>query len=286
MDINEKMKLCFNDEMLNNKILTENEKKVLASLMYSYQICSKSHDNEIIRSMDAIRKDTQMSNSALYDAIRNLDSLYHMIERKAGKSRVNGQPSIGSTFKLNFDAILNPPKERIRFDFSKMKKSSETPINTVDIDTVIDADIDTNIGINTDIITDKDTDISKEVNIDINKDIITNKDIDIESNRDNEIEKDVVFENEKVNISNNSLINLDYYFPSGLQSYRVLEIKSQLEELINYIPKLDYNQILTHLSSIYQFITQHKDSLISWKIDELREKVQEVGGVRIREVLK
>ena len=273
MDIDEKMKLCFNDELLNNKILTANEKKVLGSLMYSYQICSKSHDDEIIRSMDAIMKDTHMNKNALYDAVRSLESLYHMIERKAGKSRVYGQPSIGSTFKLNFDAIFNPPKERVRFDFSKMKKSSETSINTVDIDT--------DIVVDTDIVTDIDTDTSKEVNTNIDKD----KDIDIESNIGNEIGKEVVFENEIESIGNNSLINLDYYFPSGsLQSYSVLEIKSQLEELINYIPKLEYNQILTHTSSINQFITQHKDSLISWKIDELRDRVQEVVGARIREV--
>ena len=33
MDIKEKMKMCFNDELMENKILTENEKKVLASYM-------------------------------------------------------------------------------------------------------------------------------------------------------------------------------------------------------------------------------------------------------------
>lgn len=269
------MELCFNDELLKNEILTENEKKVLASLMYSYKICSKSKDNEIIRSMDALRKDIQVSTTALYDAVRSLESLYHMIERKAGESRGKQKSSVASTFKLNFETIFNPPKERAKFDFSKDIKSSETLINTVDtdIDTVID--IDTNI------------DIDTSINKNIDKVINTNKDIDIESNIGNEIEKDkdVVFENEIVNIGNNSLINLDYYFPSGsLQSYRVLEIKSQLEELINYIPKLEYNQILTHISSINQLITQHKDSLISWKIDELRNRVQDVVGVRIREI--
>ena len=202
MDINEKMKICFNDELLNNKILTENEKKVLASLMYSYQICSKSHDNEVIRSMDAIMKDTRMNKNALYDAVRSLESLYHMIERKAGKSRVHGQPSIGSTFKLNIDAIFNPPKERVRFDFSKMKKSSETPINTVDIVTDVDVGI----------VTDKDIDTSKEVNIDIDTDIIKNKEIgeDTNTNIDKVSGKDVIFENE-VNIDSNEGFNYNIY---------------------------------------------------------------------------
>ena len=111
MDIKEKMQLCFNNELLENKILTENEKKVLASLMYSYQICKVAKDNEIIRSMDALRKDVKISNNNLYDAIRSLESLYHMIERTAGVSRGKEKSSIASKFKLNFDTIFNSIKE-------------------------------------------------------------------------------------------------------------------------------------------------------------------------------
>jgi len=174
MDIKEKMKMCFNDELIENKILTENEKKVLASLMYSYMICKESKDNIIIRSMDALRRDIRISNNNMYDAIRNLESLYHMIERTAGESRGKERSSIASQFKLNFDAINNPPKERMKFDFSKKIKPSETSINTVVIDTV--TDIDTNI----DIV--KDT--NKEPSIDIVNNINTIND------------KDLVFENE------------------------------------------------------------------------------------------
>lgn len=170
MDIKEKMKMCFNDELIENKILTENEKKVLASLMYSYMICKESKNNIIIRSMDALRKDIRISKNDMYDAIRNLESLYHMIERTAGESRGKERSSIASQFKLNFDVINNPPKERMKFDFSKKTKPSETSINTAVIDTVTDIDIV--------------KDINKETSIDIVNNINTIND------------KDVVFENE------------------------------------------------------------------------------------------
>lgn len=195
MDINEKMKRCFNDELLENKILTENEKKVLASLMYSYQICKEAKDNVIIRAMSELRKDIKISTNDMYDAIRNLESLYHMIERTAGESRGKEKSSIASQFKLNFDAILHPPKEYVRFDFTKIKKSSETSINTVDTDIVTDTVIDTD--------TNKETNINKESNID--NDI--NKEIDIVC----DIDDDVVFENEIDNekeITDNN--NFDY----------------------------------------------------------------------------
>ena len=272
MDINEKMKICFNDELLNNKILTENEKKVLASLMYSYQICSKSHDNEVIRSMDAIMKDTRMNKNALYDAVRSLESLYHMIERKAGKSRVHGQPSIGSTFKLNIDAILNPPKERVRFDFSKMMKSSETPINTVDID----------IGI--DIVTDKDIDTSKEVNIDIDKDIIKNKEIgeDTNTNIDKVSGKDVIFENE-VNIDSNEGFNYDIYkdrktWHSSLPD-EMNQSDYEKEKIIFELYQLhDYDSILNKIEEIENLFKRGcSDKYRERILHILNEKSNEIG---------
>ena len=196
MDFEEKMKLCFNDELIENKILTENEKKVLASLMYSYMICKESKNNTIIRSMDALREDIQISTNDMYDAIRNLESLYHMIERTAGESRAKGKPSIASQFKLNFDAINNPPKERMKFDFSKKIKPSETSINTIVIDTV--TDIDTNIVKDTNI--DRDTIINEGTNTIIDKEIVSDIDekrkIDIDCDVEDNQVNDVVFENE------------------------------------------------------------------------------------------
>lgn len=227
MDITEKMKMCFNDELMGNKILTENEKKVLASLMYSYQICKEAKDNIIIRSMDALRKDIQINKNDMYDAIRNLESLYHMIERTAGESRGKEKSSIASKFKLNFDAIFNPPKERRKFDFSKFMKSSETSINTIDIDTDIgtDTDINKDKETNTDIIIDNDTNIDVVTDKNTKFDIIVDNVKETALVPDNIKEttlvldnitkeddgiisgKEVVFENE----INNVEINYDIY---------------------------------------------------------------------------
>lgn len=160
MNINEKITLCLSDELIENKILTENEKKVLASLLYSYKVSKKAKDNIVIRAMDAIRKDIQINKNDMYEAVRNLETIYHMIERTPGESRGKEKSKVASVFKLNFDVIFNPPKEPIRFDFSKEIKSSKTSINTTGtgtgIGTIIDIGfdigntIDSNVGISSD----------------------------------------------------------------------------------------------------------------------------------------
>ena len=264
MEISEKMKICFNDELMENKILTENEKKVLASLMYSYQICKQAKDNIIIRAMSDLRKDIKISNNDMYDAIRNLESLYHMVERTAGESRGKEKSSIASQFKLNFEAILNPPKEPVKFDFSKMKKSSETSINTVDIDTDLDTDID--------IITDIDKDNNTSTNI--------NNNIDIE------IDKSVVFENEINSEKDDYSIELDNYLVRNtIQTYDDIQVKSQLNEMIYNIKQIDdTKQLLPTIDAIYHFITEHKDKFKSWRVFDLKTKIQDVISIRFKEL--
>lgn len=285
MDIKEKMKLCFNDELIENKILTENEKKVLASLMYSYMICKESKDNIIIRSMDALRKDIKINKNDMYDAIRNLESLYHMIERTAGESRGKERSSIASQFKLNFEAILHPPKERLKFDFSKKAKSSETSINTAVIDTI--TDIDTNIVKDTNI--DRDTVINEGTNTIIDKDI--KKDAEIDTNRSNDIEiekvNDVVFENE---ISNNSIYNIlynldNYFINSNLQTYDDIQVKSQLNEMISSFKHVkDIKQLIPILYKIFDYIKEHQDKFISWRVEELKDKIELIMNHRFKEL--
>lgn len=130
MNIKEKMNLCLSDELLENTVLSENEKKVLAALLYSYKVCSKSHNGEIIRSTEQLRKESQIRKSDMYDALRNLDKLYHMVERVSGESRVDGKTAKASVFKLNFKAIFNPPKTPVKFNFFEEMQSSETPMGT------------------------------------------------------------------------------------------------------------------------------------------------------------
>lgn len=151
MNIDEKMKLCFNDKLETNEVLTKNEKKVIASLLYSYKVCKEAKNCTIIRAMTALRKDVGINTNALYDALRNLEELYHMIDRTPGETRTIGKPSKATKFILHFDKIFNPPVESKKFDFSKELESLEKPIDkaSIDTDTVIDIDankdIDTNV---------------------------------------------------------------------------------------------------------------------------------------------
>lgn len=117
MDIKEKMNLCLSEEILENTILTENEKKVLAALLYSYKVCSKSHNGEIIISMGQLLKESELNVNDMYDAWRNLELLYHMVERTSGGKRIKGKRATPATFKFNFEAISNPPKSPKKFDF-------------------------------------------------------------------------------------------------------------------------------------------------------------------------
>ena len=130
MDIKEKMNLCLSDELLENTVLSENEKKVLAALLYSYKVCTKSHDGEIIRSTEQLRKESQIRKSDMYDALRKLDKLYHMVERVSGESRTEGKAAKASVFKLNFKTIFNPPKVPMKFNFFEETDPSETPMGT------------------------------------------------------------------------------------------------------------------------------------------------------------
>lgn len=145
MDIKEKMNLCFNENLESNEVLTVNEKKVLAALMYSYKVCKMSKDGEVIRSMTELRKDVKMNINKLYDALRNLENLYGMIERAPGKTRKAGEKSTASLFKLHFDKILNPPKEKKKFDFTEELKSPEKPINKANTDTNTKTDTETKV---------------------------------------------------------------------------------------------------------------------------------------------
>lgn len=130
MDIKEKMNLCLSDELLENTVLSENEKKVLAALLYSYKVCSKSHDGEIIRTTEQLRKESQIRKSDMYDALRKLDKLYHMVERVSGESRTEGKAAKASVFKLNFKTIFNPPKTPMKFNFFEETDPSETSMGT------------------------------------------------------------------------------------------------------------------------------------------------------------
>lgn len=136
MDIKKKMKLCFNDKLESNTILTENEKKVLAALLYSYKVCKDAKDGIVIRGTDKIRKDVKIKNSSMYDALRNLECVYSMLEWTRGEKRELGKPAKAAQFKLNFQNIFNPPTEPVKFSFEEELKSSEMTMGTASTNTI------------------------------------------------------------------------------------------------------------------------------------------------------
>ena len=138
MNIQEKMKICFSNALMENTILTDNEKKVLAVLLYSYQVCSKKNDDDsFFMSMTKLRKEASIKYNDMYDAIRNLELLYHMIERIPGESWTKGQKVKASKWYLNFEAIFNPPTECVKFVFPVGAKPSETSMGTINKNKII-----------------------------------------------------------------------------------------------------------------------------------------------------
>ena len=81
-------------------------------------------------------------------------------------------------------------------------------------------------------------------------------------------------------------INLDSYFVySDIQTYDVIQVKSQLNEMINNIKHVeDEKQYLPTLYKILDYINEHKNYIRSWKVEELKEKVQDVMTFRYREI--
>ena len=180
-----KMDSVFNDALKNNEILSLNEKKVLASLLYSWQRSSEAKNNGVlIRPISKIREDTAIKMNYLYDALYNLEFLYGMIERKKIPYEIGAKRGMVNTFKLNFKRIFNPPIEVVKFDFSEELKSPETSMGNIDIDIDIDKDIHTDIDI------DKEKEIETDIDIHTDTDIDTDKDIDIDTDKDIDIHTD------------------------------------------------------------------------------------------------
>ncbi len=123
-------------------------------------------------------------------------------------------------------------------------------------------------------------------NID-NKDNIKNVDnINNKKNKENILNNTLnnnILDNKLIN---NDLINIDYYFiNSSLQTYDDIQVKSQLNDMINSFNHVDdIKQLLPTQDKIIDYIKEHQDKLKSWKVEELKEKVQDVMTFRYREI--
>lgn len=114
----------------NSKVLSDNAKKVLAGLLYSYAVSKPAKVTGVLCISNSIlRKAVGMKNENMLSALRELE-MYNLIERNAGMARIEGQKSIASEYIIHFDALKKPIEELSFDDIFGDPKSSETPMGT------------------------------------------------------------------------------------------------------------------------------------------------------------
>ena len=126
----EKMYGRMPETVKNSKVLSDNAKKVLAGLLYSYAVSKPAKVTGVLCiSNNMLRKAVGMKNETMLSAIRELE-MYNLIERNAGMARTEGQKSIASEYVIHFDALKKPIDELSFDDIFGDPKSSETPMGT------------------------------------------------------------------------------------------------------------------------------------------------------------
>ena len=126
----EKMYGRMPETVKNSKVLSDNAKKVLAGLLYSYAVSKPAKVTGVLCiSNSMLRKAVGMKNENMLSALRELE-MYNLIERNAGMARIEGQKSIASEYIIHFDALKKPIEELSFDDIFGDPKSSETPMGT------------------------------------------------------------------------------------------------------------------------------------------------------------
>ena len=126
----EKMYGRMPETVKNSKVLSDNAKKVLAGLLYSYAVSKPAKETGVLCISNSIlRKAVGMKNENMLSALRELE-MYNLIERNAGMARIEGQKSIASEYIIHFDALKKPIEELSFDDIFGDPKSSETPMGT------------------------------------------------------------------------------------------------------------------------------------------------------------
>ena len=126
----EKMYGRMPETVKNSKVLSDNAKKVLAGLLYSYAVSKPAKVTGVLCiSNSMLRKAVGMKNENMLSALRELE-MYNLIERNAGMARIDGQKSIASEYIIHFDALKKPIEELSFDDIFGDPKSSETPMGT------------------------------------------------------------------------------------------------------------------------------------------------------------
>ncbi len=125
----EKMYGRMPETVRDSEALSDNAKKVLAGLLYSYAVSKAKTTGVLYLSNAMLRNAVEMKTACMLGALRELE-MHNLIERKTGRSRTEGQRSIASEYIIHFDALREPVKELSFDDIFGEAKPSETPMGT------------------------------------------------------------------------------------------------------------------------------------------------------------
>lgn len=125
----EKMYGRMPETVRDSEALSDNAKKVLAGLLYSYAVSKAKTTGVLYLSNAMLRNAVEMKTACMLGALRELE-MYNLIERKTGRSRMEGQRSMASEYIIHFDALREPVKELSFDDIFGEAKPSETPMGT------------------------------------------------------------------------------------------------------------------------------------------------------------
>lgn len=243
-------------------------------------------DGWFFRGCEDLQKQSNLSENLVR---ATLDGLYMkgLIDvRCEGKGK--GRNTHPNFFKVNFERFKDYEKD----DIEKCFKDPRLVINTPKYKgshyhpsylDKSDRAVVTETVVVKDAVNDK---VDDEVNNVVEKLVKSEDNINNIDNKNN-ICNNNIFNNSNNIIYNkeNTLLNIDYYFNSGLQSYEGLKIKSLLAEKINSISEIkNIKELLQSMLDVNRFITNNQHMFISSKVESLRGKVEELLGAKRREL--
>lgn len=127
----------------DSDVLSNNDKKVLGAILHYFLILDKAKENKyIILTNEDLRKTVCIRKTDMLSSVQNLIEM-KLIKRECGKTRKDGEKSKASIYYVNWNNLKNPLKKPEFEDLFSDFISSETPLGTVDTDTVSDTVIDT-----------------------------------------------------------------------------------------------------------------------------------------------
>lgn len=118
-------------------VISENAKKVLATIMNYYLVLDKVKQQGYVHlSNQLLRQSVKIKQNDMMTAIQELID-YDLIEREVGKIWTEGQPHMASKYTVKWNNLQKPLKKKTFEElFQDFLKPSETPMGTIVLDSV------------------------------------------------------------------------------------------------------------------------------------------------------